>query len=169
MGKRRCVNCRRTFLIERNKDQKYCSLKACQNKRCCLWQKQKQKHDSDYRANKKAAQQRWASKHPDYCRHYRARHPDYVTQNRQQQHRRNAIAKQRTTIESAIPAGEPGKKPEIVKTNALTQDFPFILMSYEVFCGEKPLIAKMNVLYAPNPLPLWAANSYCGQICLLQR
>jgi len=90
MAKRRCAGCGCLFVPRRNvPQQRYCSTAACQRTRRRRWQRQKLKADADYRANQRAAQQRWCERHPDYWRRYRQTHPEYAARNRERQRERN--------------------------------------------------------------------------------
>jgi hypothetical protein len=91
IAERRCCGCGRTFRPRpQNPTQTYCSQPPCQRARKCAWQQRKRAEDPDYRANERAAQQRWAEAHPGYWQQWRAAHPEYVERNRAAQRQRNA-------------------------------------------------------------------------------
>ena len=81
----RCANpaCRCLFLPNPHvKNHRYCKKKDCQRVRKRFWQRQKMKHDPDYRDNQREAQQCWMEHNRDYWRRYRGQHPEYVKRNR---------------------------------------------------------------------------------------
>jgi len=85
-----CAHCQQFFVPNpRIKNQRYCSHPACQRARKTLWQKQKLKADSDYKANQQDCQKQWRENHPDYWHNWRAAHPKYTERNRIQQQERN--------------------------------------------------------------------------------
>jgi len=91
IAERRCCSCGRTFRPRpQNPTQTYCSQPPCQRARKRDWQRRKRSEDPDYRANERAAQQRWAEAHPGYWQQWRAAHPEYVERNRAAQRQRNA-------------------------------------------------------------------------------
>lgn len=82
---RLCKCCGKRITIKRNPQQVYCSDNRCQHHRKMSWRQSKMKNDADYRANQRASNKRWQSKHTDYWRQYRASHPEYVERNRRAQ------------------------------------------------------------------------------------
>ena len=79
MDTKRCSSCGQRFEPRRNvPDQQYCSKRACQRARRARWQREKLRHDSDYRLNQAMAQRRWRARHRQYWRRYRLLHPEYT-------------------------------------------------------------------------------------------
>jgi hypothetical protein len=95
MDQRRCVNCRARFTRSRNPHQRYCSNPICQKKRRCKYQKQRLNRDPDYRANQRALERSWHSKHKDYWQNYRKNHPEQVERNRLNQKNRDQKRRQK--------------------------------------------------------------------------
>ena len=87
--KKECLQCRSSFLVQRNPHQQYCSRPACQKIRQNQWRQQKRRQDNDYRENQRIANRRWRKKNADYWRNYRATHADSVAQNRERQRERD--------------------------------------------------------------------------------
>jgi hypothetical protein len=86
----RCAHCQQFIVLNPHiKNQRYCNSAACQRVRKTLWQKQKLKTDSDYKANQKDCQKQWRENHPGYWRNWRAEHPEYSKRNCIQQQERN--------------------------------------------------------------------------------
>jgi hypothetical protein len=86
----RCAHCQQFIVPNPHiKNQHYCNSAACQRARKTLWQKQKLKTDSDYKANQKDCQKQWRENHPGYWRNWRAEHPEYSKRNCIQQQERN--------------------------------------------------------------------------------
>ena len=75
-------------------DQAYCSRGECQRARKREGNKKKLASDSDYREARKAAQERWRQKNPDYWKKYRTHRQEYVRKNRLQQQARNQKCRQ---------------------------------------------------------------------------
>lgn len=109
-----CVHCHgRSKKNPRLKSgQKYCGSPVCQQARKNRWEREKQKHDKDYRDGRREAKKRWYSRYPGdrYQNHYRNTHPDYLESNRGKQQKRNKP--------HAVESGSP----KIVKTDALTSE-----------------------------------------------
>jgi len=123
---RPCTHCGNHFHYRpQNPSQSYCSKPACQQARKTCWERDKRRHDPDYKSNQRDAQKRWQEKRPSYWKQWRKNNPDYVARNREQQRSRNAklrnpglavdtstIAKMdvsdaldASSVEIAIPAG----------------------------------------------------------------
>jgi len=111
----RCLNpaCRGLFLPNPHvKNHRYCNRKDCQRVRKRQWQRQKMKHDPDYRDNQRDAQQCWMEQNRGYWRRYRGQHPQYVKRNRLLQRERDRrrhirdLAKMDTS--EKIPFVKPG-------------------------------------------------------------
>jgi hypothetical protein len=95
MSKSICLNCKSTIQILKNKNQKYCSEKKCQNIRKNQWRKNKIKLDPEYLENKKLSNKKWQNKNKGYWRKYREKEPLYTLNNikKQQMRRVNQVAK----------------------------------------------------------------------------
>lgn len=174
----RCANpdCRRLFIPDpRVKGQRYCSKKECRHVRKRQWQRQKIKHDPDYRDNQRDAQQCWMEQNRDYWRRYRDRHPGYVKRNRLLQKERDRsrclahLAKMDTSKDiSSIKPGSyfliPAKR-DLAKMDTLSpkyflipQTYPFLakkdsmdLLSFsDLGCIKKEVTAHDG---KNNPLP----------------
>ena len=90
MEKIPCCQCGRYFIPNpRQKNQRYCSEKACQRARKAAWQRKKMFSDPDYRANQKQSHADWQSSNADYWKRYRAAHPKQADRNRDLQKIRN--------------------------------------------------------------------------------
>lgn len=137
MENRRCAVCRRIFCPRAQAPgQGYCSAPACQRERRRRWQERKRRSDPDYRENQRRAQRRWAERHTEYWRCYRAEHPVYVETNRQKQRERD---RQR---EGRRGGGE--DEAALAKSDAstsITQPFSGIYRLIPVTAG----LAKMDV------------------------
>lgn len=106
-----CLHCGNT--VPRNpssKNQKYCSVVACQNARRNKINKAKAKKSKKTRDLRKARNKRWRDKAPSntYMNRYRKKNPDYEADNRKKQLERNR--KRRKNESSSM----------IVKTYALS-------------------------------------------------
>jgi hypothetical protein len=99
--KRNCKNCRQSFLITRNPEQRYCCKPDCQRARKNQWRKIARCNDPDYRENQSCANQRWRVTHPDYWKQYRASHQKYVQRNLEKQRVRDRAAKIHRQTEAA--------------------------------------------------------------------
>ena len=111
-GTRRCHCCGKTFSPRPQvPKQQYCGEQACQRARKRDWQKERRRHDPDYRENQREAQKRWASRHPDYWRQWREGHPEYRERNRRQQAERNV--RQRAAEPLAPPVSPPPLPPPL--------------------------------------------------------
>ncbi len=134
MSKKRCRYCRCLFpLTKRNPDQKYCSKPDCQRARKRRWQRKKMQVDQAYRLNKRASDQRWSARNPDYWNNYRENNPDYTRSNREKQRYRN---RRRRAIESISS--------EIAKLDALSAENSDISGTYAMISVQDLLIAKMD-------------------------
>jgi len=92
MKKIPCSHCGRYFIPDpRQKNQRYCSEKVCQQARKSSWQRRRMKSDPVYRANQKQSQADWLSNHEDYWKRYRADHPEQTARNRALQKVRNKL------------------------------------------------------------------------------
>jgi hypothetical protein len=90
MEKIPCCHCGRYFPPSpRQKNQLYCSEKACQRARKAAWQREKMESDPVYRANQRQSQADWQSRNADYWKCYRATHPEQAERNRDLQKVRN--------------------------------------------------------------------------------
>ena len=90
MDKIPCSHCGIYFIPDpRQKNQRYCSEKKCQQARKSSWQQIKMKSDPVYRANQKQSQADWLSNNGDYWKRYRAEHPEQADRNRALQKVRN--------------------------------------------------------------------------------
>ncbi|SED48761.1 hypothetical protein SAMN02787142_3257 [Burkholderia sp. WP9] len=88
----RCIACGVSFEPRpQNRNQRYCSMPACQRERRRQWQRARLCNDPDYRENQKHAQSNWRLRHQDYWQQYRASHPAYCERNRAMQRIRNAM------------------------------------------------------------------------------
>ena len=146
----RCANpdCRRVFLPDpRVQGQRYCRKKECQRVRKKQWQRQKFKHDPDYRDNQRDAQHCWLEQNRDYWRRYRDQHPGYVKRNRFLQRERDrrrrlaslakmdaskAIYHVKPDIYCLVPANS-----DLAKMDALSPQYYLIPKSY-------PFLAKKD-------------------------
>jgi len=136
MSKRRCAACRALFTVRaQTPQQRYCSAPACQRERRRCWQREKRRSDPDYRENQKQAQQRWASRHGEYWRCYRAEHPEYTAANRAKQRERD----RRRREHEASPA-----RADLAKSDASSPDSPTFSGTYRLVPVTCQL-AKMDV------------------------
>ena len=72
MNKKRCLNCGCKFSPKKHiTHQEYCAKKSCQSERMKAWRKYKLKHDKNYKAYRKAIQDKWRTNNPDYWMHYK--------------------------------------------------------------------------------------------------
>ena len=100
MEKIQCCGCGGYFIPSpRQKNQRYCRKKECQQARKAAWQREKMKRDSDYRANQKQSQADWLRRHPDYWKRYRTTHPEQAERNRYLQKVRNKRRRSRASVE----------------------------------------------------------------------
>lgn len=130
MGIRSCVACGQAFLPRPQIQQQcYCSAKNCQRERRRSWQRDKLKHDPDYKDNQVRAQKAWSKRNPEYWRKYRETHPEYVERNRTRQRDRNA------RLQNAA----------IAKMDASTLEIPFPSGIYSLSLVTAGAIAKMDV------------------------
>ncbi len=122
-----CAHCGR--VIPRNphvKNHRYCKKEDCQRTRKRKWQKKKLATDNDYKANQRACQIDWHSRHPGYYKKYRLDHPDYCERNNLLQCCRNAKARLIAKMDASKPdqVYKPGAfylLPVIAKMDALPQ------------------------------------------------
>jgi hypothetical protein len=85
-----CCHCGDFFAPSpRHKNQVYCSKPTCRRARKAAWKRNKMQTDSDYRYNRKLANQKWLKDHPGYWKSYRSEHQEYVKRNRILQQIRN--------------------------------------------------------------------------------
>jgi hypothetical protein len=136
MEQRECVCCRTRFTPSRNPRQRYCSKSVCQKKRRCRYQKQKVKHDSDYRENQRSSERDWHKRHPHYWRHYRKGHPQQVATNRLAQQVRD---KKRRRKEAIFYNG-----PMLATMYSFTKDKHYLSSSYNVFLCNISLLATIG-------------------------
>ncbi len=131
-----CINCGASFIPDsRVKEQSYCSLTFCQNRRRALWQKRKVLTDKDYKANQASAQQAWRGHNPDYWRKYRESHPAYVERNRQLQRERNR--KKRGKAAFSAPSD-----------SSVAGSVPIAGQEEESIAKRTPVIAKADAMIA---------------------
>jgi len=137
----RCVHCQGRY--KKNPrlkgQQKYCGSKSCQQSRKNKWEREKQKHNKDYRDRRRESKKRWYSRYPgdQYQSVYRHSHPDYLETNRKKQQKRNKSR--------AIGSGFP----KIVKTDTLTSKSAvtrrlYVLLPYKKTDDKK--IVKTDAL-----------------------
>ena len=93
-----CRQCGAMFIKQRNPNQVYCPVTACQRERKNKWRREKMNVDCDYKNNQQMANARWQSKNPDYWRNYRASHPAYVQCNREAQRVRDSASGKNTSL-----------------------------------------------------------------------
>ena len=92
----KCIHCGRLAPANpRNKNQRYCSDQSCQRVRKAKWQRAKMASDPDYRANQRAAQQKWVKSNKNYWRRYRADNPRYQMRNLVLQRKRDFERRER--------------------------------------------------------------------------
>ena len=128
METRRCRCCGKAFRPRPQvPGQQYCSDQACQKARKRAWQKERRRKDPDYRENQRAAQQRWAARHPDYWRQWRQDHPAYQERNRQKQVERNA----RRRMQAPDP-DRPNERAVIAKSDVWTREMGLYTGTYRV-------------------------------------
>ena len=140
MDKRRCVACRAVFTVRaQTPEQRYCSSPGCQGERRRRWQREKRRSDPDYRENQRQAQQRWASRHRAYWRHYRGEHPDYTAANRAKQRERDRRRRERKA-QLAVPRGGC----DLAKSDASAPDYLAFSGTYRLVPVTRQL-AKMDV------------------------
>lgn len=142
MENRRCAGCRRRFIPRPQRpNQRFCSAEACQRERRRRWQREKRRTDPDYQENQARAQQRWAERHRDYWRGYRARHAEYTARNRAQQRERDRRRAHRRT-----GGGEAGAGEGLAKSDAWGGISPVPSGTYELVpvTGPDVGLAKMN-------------------------
>lgn len=127
-----CVSCG-TFFTPRNRDQNYCSRKACQCARKAQWERQQRRINPDFRQGRKISQKKWLANNPRYWKDYRQKHPEQTRKNRALQKIRNrrrnaagptskAIVIAKTDARKASPLGLAGPfwlVPVIAKTDAV--------------------------------------------------
>ena len=136
MDKRRCVACRALFTVRaQTPAQRYCSAPGCQRERRRRWQREKRRSDPDYRENQRQAQQRWATSHGGYWRHYRAEHPEYTATNRAKQRERDRRRRER---DSAPPA-----RANLAKSDASPRESLALSGTYRLIPVTRQL-AKMD-------------------------
>ena len=83
MKRKTCINCDCRFYTKRHiLNQRYCSKPACQNARMTSWRKHKLKHDTNYKAYRKAVQNKWRSNNPDYWVRYKRSIPEKIRANK---------------------------------------------------------------------------------------
>lgn len=127
-----CVNCG-TFFVPRNRDQNYCSEKACQNARKANWDKQHRQADPSFKQNRNLSQKKWLENNPGYWKDYRHRHPEQVERNRALQKIRNRRRKPEKLVTSSIVIA----KTDARKTAPINLSGPFWLI---------PVIAKTDAV-----------------------
>ena len=99
MEKIPCCRCGEYFIPSpRQKNQRYCRKKECQQARKATWQRSKMVSDPEYRANQKQSQADWLSRNPDYWNRYRTTHPEQAERNRALQKVRNKRRHSRTSV-----------------------------------------------------------------------
>jgi hypothetical protein len=99
MDKIPCSHCGIYFIPDpRQKNQRYCSEKKCQQARKSSWQQIKMKSDPVYRANQKQSQADWLSNRSNYWKQYRAAHPEQTARNRALQKVRNQRLRGRSAV-----------------------------------------------------------------------
>lgn len=142
MENRRCAGCRRRFTPRaQTPNQRFCSAAACQRERRRRWQREKRRSDPDYQENQARAQQRWAERHREYWREYRATHPQYTARNRAQQRERDARRQHRGTQGVEVGVGEGLAKSDVWDGNSPIPSGTYELIP--VSTGHHGL-AKMN-------------------------
>jgi hypothetical protein len=116
MEKIPCCHCGRYFPPNpRQKNQCYCSEKACQRARKAVWQREKMVCDPAYRANQKQSQADWQSRNADYWKRYRTAHPEQADRNRDLQKVRNkrrhsrGVVKMNASVIAKMDASRSGK------------------------------------------------------------
>jgi len=130
----RCAHCQGRY--KKNSrlkgQQKYCGSKSCQQSRKNKWEREKLKHDKDYRDRRRESKKRWYSRYPgdQYQNVYRHSHPSYLETNRKKQQKRNKSR--------AIESGSA----KIVKTDTLTSTSAvtrglYILLPYQKTDAKK--------------------------------
>lgn len=133
MKRRRCSACGQLFEpCVKVKNQQYCSERSCQKERKRRWQKSKLAEDPAYKANQRAAHNRWAAKNPGYWLDYRKRHPEYERRNRELQRGRN---RRREKIREPI-----------AKMDASGTENIVIPGNYQLVPLDGNMIAKMDVI-----------------------
>jgi len=157
-GERRCLSCGERFSRRpQNRNQQYCSEKACQRQRRRRWQSEKQRTDADYRDNQRRAWRAWAAKHGAYWCEWREKHPEYCERNRRQQRLRNQrrraglIAKMDASgAELSVPSGVyrlvPAAGGGIAKMDAWTVRIAVIARSYADRGGAGGGLQKEDVM-----------------------
>ena len=134
-GTFRCACCRRILLRDpRVKNQQYCGTKRCQRARKSKWQREKQKADADYRANKRESQRAWKTKNPDYWQQYRKNNQQYCLRNRQMQKARDRVKQQTVTA-----------REHLAKVDTLERIINDTSMTY-IISGVSGNLAKMDAL-----------------------
>lgn len=140
-GNRFCKSCGKRFSVKRNPQQIYCSDKRCQHQRKIVWRRVKMKNDADYRANQKAANKRWQSKHSDYWRQYRAKHPEYVSGNRHAQRRRDV---------TQVKASHLAKSDALTEESLMAPGTYWLTPSDNTLAKSDALLVRIHVLPGQN-------------------
>lgn len=87
-----CKHCGDKFYpMGRVSNQTHCSKKECQRARKKAWLLGKLKGDTDYKENKKIAQNKWKTSNRDYWRCYKNKHKSYTNYNREMSRERAKI------------------------------------------------------------------------------
>jgi hypothetical protein len=134
METQRCAGCGQRFAPRpQTPTQRFCSSPACQRERRRRWQRERRRHDPDYRENQARAQHQWAAAHPEYWRQYRAEHPEYAARNRAQQRERDQRRRGggAALLESAAPQGHAAGA-ELAKSDAYASIAPLPTGTYEL-------------------------------------
>ncbi len=139
MEKISCCRCGRYIIPNpRQKNQRYCSEKACQRARKAAWQRKKMVSDPDYRANQKQSHADWQSSNADYWKRYRAAHPKQADRNRDLQKIRNKRRHSRGVVKMDASV--------IAKMDASRSDKPSVGSWLPGSFWLVPVIAKMDAI-----------------------
>lgn len=149
-----CLHCHRSFFMQHNPDQQYCSQPSCQKKRKNEWRQHKRRQDSDYRDNQRKADRRWRQKNLTYWQHYRATHQDYVAHNRNQQRQRD----ERRHLNAVLAT-----RRHLAKSDASSKNSPVPSGTYDLIPLRATGLAKSDALRVKITL---ISADYVAETCL---
>ena len=127
-----CVSCG-TFFTPRNRDQNFCSRKACQSARKAQWERERRRINPEFQQDRKISQKKWLKNNPNYWKDYRQKHPEQARKNRALQKIRN----RRRNTAGPTPKAIVIAKTDARKASPLLLSGPFWLV---------PVIAKTDAV-----------------------
>lgn len=99
----RCPYCQQTFQPSLYRlQQRVCSQAECQRRRCADYHRQKIRTDPLYAQVVKDSRKQWRSEHAGYQKNYWQTHPEAAERNRQQQRRRDRLARVTNLVKNSV-------------------------------------------------------------------